>query len=114
MTRPLTDADRIEAFRLATTGFESAAERWEAAAKRGVNDDEPAEMLRFEIGIFGCRSSQEGLNVEFQGAALRIWATWESTARTKYPPIFQGNGTVRMARRVYGVADPRQRQMSLF
>lgn len=38
MSRPLSDADGIEAFKLATSGFQRAAERCEAAAKRGMTD----------------------------------------------------------------------------
>jgi hypothetical protein len=112
MNRPLTDGDRVEAFRLATTGFERAAERWQAAANRGLTDEQLAQMLSDEIGMFGCRRSVVGLNVEFQRTGLR--GTWESTVRTTNPPIYQGDATVRMARVVYGIAEPGMRQLDLF
>jgi hypothetical protein len=60
------------------------------------------------------RRSQSGLNVELQCAELKIWSTWESAARTKYPPLFQGDATVRMARVVYGIAGPGMYQLDLF
>ena len=64
-------------FRAATCGMAGAAARWRERAAKGMSDDELAKALASEIGIFGGRSSPDGISLTYQGAGLKIWNSWE-------------------------------------
>lgn len=114
MTRPLTDADKREGFLRATGGFSGAKTRWSERAARGLNDAELADALAYELGIFGGSCGPDMLSLTFQGAGLKIWISWEIQNHVTTKPTFEGNATIAMARLVYGIKDPADRQFSLF
>lgn len=113
MTRPLTEADKREGFMRATGGFSRSRERWAERAARGMTDAELAEALAHEIGIFGGRCGPGELSLTYQGAGLKIWISWEIHNHVTAKPMFEGKATVAMARHVYGVKDPADRQLAL-
>jgi hypothetical protein len=114
ISRPLTEEDRIKGFIKATSGFARSAERWKERAAKGMTDDELAEALAQELGIFGgsCGPGEPWLT--FQGAGLKIWIAWEVKNHVQTRPAFQGRSTIAMARLVYGIEDPANIQLGLF
>jgi hypothetical protein len=79
IARPLTNEDRLTAFRSATGSFVA----WYAGQiEAGMTDPE-------------------------------LEAAWEITSHYGTRPIFAGHATVAMAREVYGIANPQDRQMRL-
>jgi hypothetical protein len=101
-------------FRAATCGMAGAAARWRERAAKGMSDDELAKALASEIGIFGGRSSPDGISLTYQGAGLKIWNSWEIENTHEQPPTFQGRATMAMAREVYRIKDPADSQLALF
>jgi hypothetical protein len=114
MTRPLTEADKREGFIRATGGFSGGNERWAEHAARGMSDAELTEALAFELGIFGGSGGPNCLSLTYRGAGLKIWISWETHNHVTMKPTFEGKGTVAMARLVYGISDPADRQLALF
>lgn len=114
MTRPLTEADKREGFMRATGGFSRSHERWIERAVRGMNEAELAEALAFELGIFGGSCGPGSLWLTYQGAGLKIWISWKIQNHVTAKPIFEGKSTIAMARLVYGIKDPADRQLALF
>ena len=101
-------------FRAATCGMAGAAARWRERAAKGMSDDELAKALASEIGIYGGRSSPDGISLTYQGAGLKIWNSWEIENTHEQPPTFQGRATMAMAREVYWIKDPADSQLALF
>ena len=114
MTRPLTEADKRAGFIRATGGFSGAKQRWAERAARGLSDADLAAALACELGIFGGSCGPESLWLTYQGAGLKIWIAWECQNHRQVAPTFAGSATVAMARLVYGIRDPADRQMALF
>ena len=114
MTRLLTEADKRHGFIRATGGTSHAKTRWAARAARGMSDAELAEALAYEIGIFGGSSGPGDLWLCYQGAGLKIWISWGSRNHVTTKPTFEGRSTIAMARLVYGIKDPADRQLALF
>ena len=108
--RSLTAADRIAAFRTATGGL---AKHFAAEIAAGMTDAQLEITLGRVMGIMGGSCGSDDLDVNYQGAGLRIWASW-SWANMRGKPLFAGPATVAMAREVYGIANPQERQMRLF
>jgi len=78
----LTEDDKRAAFVEATTGFANAAERWKQRAATGLTDEQLADALRFEIGIYGGGSGPGRMATAHQGAGLKIWASWNGWINT--------------------------------
>ncbi len=115
MTRPLSQEDKLRAFRKATCSMEGAADRWAQRAARGLTDDQLTEALRFELGIFGGSSAYRDCPaLTYQGAGLKIWAAWEFQNHVTTKPTFQGAATIATARQVYGIRNPDEKQLALF
>lgn len=114
MTHPLTNDEKLYAFRKATHGFEGSAARWAEHARTGLTDEQLADVLRFEIGIFGGSCGPGEMDLMHQGAGQKIWASWSIVNHVTDPPIFEGAATVAMAREVYGIRDPDDQQLTLF
>jgi len=109
----LTEAEKREAFILATQSWAGAADRWKADAATGLSDCQLAERLAYELGSLGghCKT---GLDVVYSGDGLKIWAsTMGFVRRTSDRPILQGASTVAYARQVYGIPDPADHQLAL-
>lgn len=112
--RKLSKECLVTAFKTATGGFAKSNVRWKERAERGMTDEELWAALELEIGIYGGCGGPGKMSLEFQGAGLKIWASWSDVApRMNGDPIFQGAATVRMAREIYGIGDPDDDQMSL-
>lgn len=112
--KPLSNEDRHHAFLRATGGMNKSSDRWAKRAETGLSDDELADALKCELGIFGGRGGPDQLDITYQGAGLKIWATWEVINHCAIAPIFQGAKTIAMAREIYGITDPDDKQMGLF
>lgn len=108
------EAERVAGFRKATCGMVGAAARWRERAAKGMNDDELAQALAYEIGTFGGSDSPDGISLTWQAAGLKIWISWEIQNTHQQPPTFQGKATLAMARAVYGINDPADKQLALF
>ncbi len=114
-TKPLTFDDKREAFLAATQTFLEAGSRWKSRSKRGLTDEQLEEALSNELGIAGGRSSSGKCpTIEYQGAGLKIWASWSSINSYYDTPIYEGKETMAMARLTFNIADPTDGQMSLF
>jgi hypothetical protein len=46
------------------------------------------EALAHEIGIFGGRSSPDGISLTYQAGGLKIWISWEIGNTREQPPTF--------------------------
>jgi len=109
--RPLTQADKEEAFRIATRSLP----KWYAdEVVRGMTDEELAAALSRVLGIWGGSCGPGRLDVMFQGSGLKIWAGWHIVNHVMERPIFKGKSTVAMARHIYAIPDPTDPQISLF
>lgn len=113
---PLTigEAERVAGFKRATSGMAGAADRWRDRAATGMSDEALAEALGFEIGAFGGSGGPDGLCLTYQAAGLKIWIGWHIENTHEQPPTLQGMATVAMARAVYGIKNPADRQLALF
>lgn len=111
MTRPLSQADKVAAFRAATIGFEHHFGNRFAV---GMTDQELAAALEMSLGIFGGSGGPGRMNITFQGAGLKVWASWHIHNHVQEKPLFSGTATIAMARDVYGIPDPANCQLSLF
>lgn len=109
MSRPLTHTDKVAAFKAATAGLEKRF-----GSPLEATDEQLHAALRHELGIYGGRSGPGEMHLTWQGAGLRIWASWESHNPYQLAPLFRGAATIAMARVVYGIADPTNPQLSLF
>lgn len=112
MTLPLTEADKRAGFLRATASMSGAKERWAERAARGLTDAELAVALAHELGIFGGSCGPGLLGLTYQGAGLKIWVSLEIHNHVTMKPTFEGKATLAMARLVYGVKDPADRQLS--
>jgi hypothetical protein len=92
--------------------MENAPKRWAERVSRGLSDEQLTEALQYELGQFGA-SSTGNLGLTYQGNGLKIWADHCVGTRSR-PPILEGQATLRLAREVYGIADPADKQMGLF
>jgi len=111
MSAPLTPADRLTAFKQATSCFKA----W--FGKDGfqpMDDLELTAALEMAFSPYSGSCGPDRMHVTAMAAGLRIWASWDIHNPYQTQPIFQGRETLMMAREVYGVADPAERQMSLF
>ncbi len=108
---PLSREDKIEIFHLATR---SLVHWYGDHFKRGMSDEELKSALERSLGIFGGSGGPNRLSVSFKGSGLRIWGGWHAVNHVKEAPLFSGKATIAMAREVYGITDPDEKQKSLF
>jgi hypothetical protein len=111
MMRPLSQAERVAAFKAATNSFKHHFGKRFAS---GMTDDELTAALQMSLGIFGGSGGPGRMNLTLQGAGLKIWASWGVHNHVTDKPLFAGKATIAMAREVYRIADPSSPQMSLF
>jgi hypothetical protein len=110
-TRPLSEADKIAAFRACTR---SLPERYREEIAAGMTDAELARALEQVLGIFGGCSARRGVpSLTYKGAGLKIWAGWEY-ADPQDKPIFAGQATIDLARQLYRIPNPEDGQLRLF
>lgn len=110
-TKPLTEADRLEVFRIATQSLVT----WFAAdIETGMTDQQLAKALESSLGIFGGSSGPDRLSVAHTGSGLRIWGGWHIVNHVTEKPLFAGQRTIEAARAVYTVKNPDNKQLDLF
>jgi len=115
MTRELTPEDKRLAFIRATRGMSRAVERWADRAAKDMTDEQLAEALQYELGIEGGASATDKVPAyHVKGAGLQIWASWDFPSVHQDKPLFKGAATIAMARQVYGIRNPDDKQMDLF
>lgn len=108
---PLTHAEREAAFRTATRCLIA----WHCEElKQGVTDDRLRELLERALCIFGGSGGPNQLHVTYQGSGLKIWASREIHNHCQMKPTFQGELVVKMAREVYEIRNPQEKQLSFF
>ena len=112
--REITEADRLAGFIRATSNMAGAKRRWNERARTGLTDANLAQALAFEIGIMGGSCGPDSIWLSYQAAGLQIWISWESHSTSATKPVFAGNATIAMARRVYAIKDPADIQLALF
>jgi hypothetical protein len=109
--RPLTEADKIAAFKACTRAL---PRDYAEQITQGMTNDELAAALERAIGIMGGASERTDCpGVAYAGAGLRIWASWH-WPDMRHPPLFSGEVTIRMARELYRITDPSDRQLVMF
>jgi hypothetical protein len=82
-----------------------------------MTDAELAAALEYELGIEGGASGwpEKGIPANHhKGAGLQIWLSWDFPRCHQQRPTFKGSETVAMAREVYGIRNPDDRQIDLF
>lgn len=109
--RPLTQGEKVAAFMIATGSF---ARRIEQDGLCSMADAELAAALQDAMGIFAGRAAPGQLHITWQGAGLKIWASWHIHNHVTEAPAFKGAATVAMARECYRIQRPGDRQMSLW
>lgn len=110
MTKPLTRADKRQAFERATRSLIT----WHGEeVAEGVTDERLAELLAEVLGIFGGSGGPNSTSITYTGSGLKIWAGWTTVNHVTDKPIFQGSATVKMAREVYKISDPSDDQVQL-
>jgi hypothetical protein len=85
---PLTQAERIEIFKLATRGL---LHRYEEQFKAGMSDAELRLALAETLGIFGGSGGPNSPSVSFTGAGLRIWGGRHTVNHHAQKPLFGGD-----------------------
>lgn len=110
MTAPLTEEEKVWVFRTATHAFDK---RYIDRIKVGMTDREIAETLEDIFGLEGGYGCEGKPHVKYQGSGLKIWGSW-AYLNEHDAPLFAGTSTIATARRIYGIADPNDRQMALF
>lgn len=109
--RSLSEADKIHIFRIATRGL---ARSYASEIEDGMTDEALAAALGQVLGIFGGSGGPDTYSVTFAGAGLRIWGGWYVINHVTEKPLFAGKQTVAMARHIYGIRNPDDRQLDLF
>jgi len=109
---PLSQADKIAAFKACTGAL---VRDFPEKIARGMTDDELATVLQRVLGIMGGGSSRKNCPAfAYAGAGLKIWASWGLLPDMQTPPLFCGAVTIRMAREIYRITDPSERQLAMF
>ena len=106
----LTEAEMQSGFRSAT----AALPKWFAKdVERGMTDEQLGEALKKCLGIWGGTGGPGLPWTEYTGSGIKIWVAREIGDMRGKPPLFKGAETISMARKVYRIADPAQKQMAL-
>ena len=112
---PLTPDEKLWAFRRATNAMSGSDRRWAERVRTGVTDEQLADALKYELGeVAGFYGHDNGVNVECEGNGQKIWASHGMPHRHTATPMCQGPATLRLAREIYGIADPDEKQGRLF
>ena len=111
MENPLNRNDRIEVYRIATR---SLVHHYGDQFTGGMTEIELETALKSSLGIFGGSGGPDRLSVSYQGAGLKIWGGWHIVNHVIESPLYSGNQTIAMAREIYNIPDPNNKQMNLF
>jgi len=114
MDNNLTQEQIEIAFIRAVTSFSEANARWQQRAITGLTDEELIEALRYELGEHGGSSGYGNIpSIVYTKAKLRIWIGDNLNHCTDQATL-QEKQTMVMARRVFNISNPDDKQMSLF
>lgn len=108
---PLSWDDKVAAFKVATASF---ARSIRPGAPAPMTDEELVAALQNAMGIFSGRAAPGQMHITWQGAGIKIWASWHIHNHVTEAPIFRGAATLAMARECYGIHRPGERQLALF
>ncbi len=114
VSRILSEDNKKEVFIRAVTSMAGAKKRWKERAETGLDEQSLYDALRYELGTACGSGCSDRINIAYQGAGLKIWASWQSVNHCIDTPIFEGKHTMAMARLVYSICDPDDRQQKLF
>lgn len=106
----LSPGEKADAFRRATSGF---VDRFAKQIDKGMTDADLESALKSYLGIFGGSGGPDCIDISFQGAGLKIWASHDVHNHVTAKPIFEGRTTLRMARQIYDISDPSDKQLPL-
>jgi hypothetical protein len=109
--RPLTQADKEEAFRIATRALPKL---YVDTIAKGMSDAALTSALEQVLGVFGGSCGPGRMDVAHQAAGLKIWGGWHFVNYHTEKPLFQGETTLAMARYIYEIENPDDEQMALF
>ena len=109
--KPLTQADKEEAFRIATKAL---PKRYAEQIKAGMGDDDLIDAMQHVLGTFGGSCGPKRLCVIHQASGLKIWGGWHIVNHVREVPLFKGRQTLEMARYLYSIANPDDQQYTLF
>ena len=111
-TPSLTHDEKLWAFRRATNAMSGSPQRWTERVRTGLNGERLADALKYELGeVAGFYGHDNGVNGGCEGNGQKIWASHGVPHRHTAEPMCQGKATLRLAREVYGIADPDEKQM---
>lgn len=112
---PLTRDHKRRAFLAAVQSYQGAKERWIDRSLAPMSDSALTEALKYELGLAGGSSATEARpSIAYQRAGLKIWASWIGFIPQQTEPIYQGAGTIKMAREVFKIKHPDDHQIELF
>lgn len=109
--RSLTPEDKIEVFRIATSGL---VHHFCSRFKAGMSDRELQAALETTLGIFGGSGGPNRLSISYMASGLRIWGGWHVVNHVIERPLYSGQSTIAMARAIYRIANPDNDQLDLF
>ncbi len=109
--KPLTEAEKELIFKLATA---SLPRRYSEKIKIGMSNEDLSNALQEVLGIFGGSGGPGRPSISFAGSGLRIWGGWHMVNHVTEKPLFAGAATIDMARGIYKITDPNNRQLDLF
>lgn len=113
--KALSNLEKEQIFRSATNGL---LLRYQKEMEAGMSDEQLEAALKHVLGIFGGSGGPKRPSIAFQGSGLKIWGAWHVINHVKESPLFQGKATMNMAREVYGIVNPadkeKGKQMMLF
>lgn len=112
--RKLTETDKQQSLRRALTCMQGSEGRWINRASTGLNDADMTQAVRYELGISGGSGCRDSIDIHYEGAGFKVWASWECFNHCLEEPIFQGNATIKAARFLFGVKSPTDVQLDLF
>ena len=88
--------------------------RWLNRAGTGLNDTDMAQAVRYELGLSGGSGCRDSINIHYEGAGFKVWASWKCFNLCLGEPIFQGNATIKAARLLFGVKNTNDAQLDFF
>jgi len=109
--RSLTREEKEDVFRIAARSLPA---RYSKEIEAGMTDEELISALEQVLGIFGGSAGPDCLSVTYKGSGLKIWGGWHTVNHVTEAPLFQGKQTLAMARLLYNIQDPANKQMGLF
>ena len=106
----LTQPEKEWVFQKATSGLPRS---FSTEIKAGMTEEAIETALKSVLGIFGGSCGPNQFWISHQGAGLKIWGSRGSHNHVLDAPLFAGKATIAMARYIYGIKDPGDKQLQL-